>query len=277
MLLAGFGISITMEFRIKGFTFVLVWLLSGVAYADLKLEAEFQPKLKASRVFAFLNEGAKADFRYVVHNNGSVSDISVTHSDHPKLTELVKKDVALWRYKPWPLKDNPETVEIAYAVVVTIDPNFKRTIRIKVLSMRCRELNREVTQFRKSNPGKPLHEMDAFADLGWASQPKPAARIAAIDRPLIGLDAALAGKVTEIAVGAGITEAESGKEKRRDLPVEATDHAAATVVGTTGIDVAAKRAEQAIAAKPGIVGGSCGFRRETGEHGRRRTDRKSVV
>ena len=159
-----------MEFRIKGFTFVLVWLLSGVAYADLKLEAEFQPKLKASRVFAFLNEGAKADFRYVVHNNGSVSDISVTHSDHPKLTELVKKDVALWRYKPWPLKDNPETVEIAYAVVVTIDPNFKRTIRIKVLSMRCRELNREVTQFRKSNPGKPLHEMDAFADLGWASQ-----------------------------------------------------------------------------------------------------------
>jgi hypothetical protein len=154
----------------KGFASLLFLLLPGFAFADLKLEAEFQPEFKLSRVRAFLNEGAKADFRYVVHNDGSVRDISVTYSDHPKLTELIKSDVALWRYKPWPLKNNPATVAIAHSVFVTFNPNLKRTIRIKVLNMRCRELNREVTRFRKSNPEKPLYEMDAFAELRWVSQ-----------------------------------------------------------------------------------------------------------
>lgn len=151
------------------FVFLLVCLLSGSAFADLKVEAEFKPEFKWSRLRAFLNEGDKAEFRYVIHNDGSVRDLSVTYSIHPKMVEIIEDTVALWRYKPWSLKDGPSTLEVEHSTIITFDPNLKRTIRIKVLNMRCRELNREVIRFRKLNPGKPLLEMDAFSDLRWAS------------------------------------------------------------------------------------------------------------
>lgn len=134
-------------------------LLSMGALADFKLEPDHIPLPTYSEEAEKLTFDIKVRLRYTIHNDGSISDVSLLETNHPEYAESVLKAVTSWRYKPWPLDGNPATAVLISTFIKTMDPDLNETHREILRNMRCRHLTKEVTRFQETNPDESLIEM----------------------------------------------------------------------------------------------------------------------
>lgn len=142
----------------------LLFMFPAVVCADFKLEPDYAPKAKFPIAHFEGQRKVEARVSYTVSNDGSVSEVEVENATNPRFGESVKKAMAQWRFKPWPLEDNPETVRYESVFVHSLDKSMYEIYKSKIGALRCDGLNKEVAQFRLQHPGKPLREMGLFTE-----------------------------------------------------------------------------------------------------------------
>lgn len=138
---------------------LFVLCLSDVSRADFKLEPDHIPLPTYSKEAEKLTFDIKVRLRYTIHNDGSISDVSLLDTNHPEYAESVLKAVKSWRYKPWPVDGNPPTAELVTTFTKTMDPDLNETHREILRNMRCRHLTKEVARFQEASPDESLTEM----------------------------------------------------------------------------------------------------------------------
>lgn len=144
--------------EVKWVSALLGLLMSMGALADFKLEPDHIPLPTYSEEAEKLTFDIKVRLQYTIHNDGSISDVSLLDTNHPEYAETVLKAVASWRYKPWPLDGNPPTAVLISTFIKTLDPTLNETQREILRNMRCRHLTKEVTHFQETSPEESLIE-----------------------------------------------------------------------------------------------------------------------
>lgn len=142
----------------------LLLVFPAVVCADFKLEPDYAPNAAFPIAHFEGQRRVEAKVSYTVSNDGSVSDVEVEDATNPRLGESVKKAMAQWRFKPWPLKDNPEIVRYESVFIRSLDKGLYEIYKSKIGGLRCDGLNKEVAQFRLKHPGKSLREMGLFTE-----------------------------------------------------------------------------------------------------------------
>jgi periplasmic protein TonB len=136
-----------------------VLCISTAAHADFKLEPDHIPLPTYGKEGETLTFDIKVRLKYTIHNDGSISDVSLLDTNHPEYAESVLKAVTSWRYKPWPLDGNPPTAVLISTFIKTMDPDLNETHREILRNMRCRHLSKEVARFQDASPEESLIEM----------------------------------------------------------------------------------------------------------------------
>lgn len=148
----------------KSRTAFFLLVFPAVAFADFKLEPDYAPHADFPISHFDGQRRVEAKVSYTVSNDGSVSAVEVESATNPLFGESVKKAMIQWRFKPWPLEDNPETVRYESVFVRSLERDLFQKYKTKIGRLRCMDLNKEVAQFRLQNPGKALREMGLFME-----------------------------------------------------------------------------------------------------------------
>jgi TonB family protein len=155
---------VRMDDPMKSVLAFLLLLAPAIIFADFKLEPEYAPHADFPIEHFDGQRKVLAKVSYTVSNNGSVSDVEIESATNPKFGESVRKVMMLWRFKPWPLEGNPETVRYESVFVRSLDMGLYQAYKKKVGRLRCSQLNEEVAKFRTQHPGKALREMPLFTE-----------------------------------------------------------------------------------------------------------------
>jgi len=95
----------------------------------LKLEPDHIPLPTLGKEGEKLTFDIKVRLQYTIHNDGSISDVSLLDTNHPEYGETMLKAVASWRYKPCPLDGNPPTAVLVSTFIKTMDLDLDETHR----------------------------------------------------------------------------------------------------------------------------------------------------
>jgi len=166
VLFADFGISNTMGFRMKGFAWVLVLLLSmSVQAADVQLIPVYTPNPVYPIDMWRANKSGKVRVSYWVNADGSVSDLKVLKSSHREFDRAVKRRVKTWRFKPWtPTDQRPAKIKIVapFEFDLGSGATWASDMNTVLTTVPCSKLNEELAQTRQYFPDKPLPDLHLF-------------------------------------------------------------------------------------------------------------------
>lgn len=123
--------------------FLLVLALSGEARAETFL---LIPEDNSKPVYPLALEraGITGDVRvrFTAHADGSVSKVSILHSDHPDFADATRVAVEQWRFKPWVVDDDkPGEQEVVSPMIFRYDTNLPIHINQWLNELRCRDFN----------------------------------------------------------------------------------------------------------------------------------------
>ncbi|VVQ09005.1 hypothetical protein PS918_05028 [Pseudomonas fluorescens] len=122
---------------------VLVMVLSVESWAE---EVFLIPENNPKPVYppALQRAGIIGDVRvsFMVHANGSVSQVKILQSEHPDLAEATRVAIAQWRFKPWTVEgDKPAEQEVIAPMVFRFDTDLPLHLNEWLKKLKCRDLN----------------------------------------------------------------------------------------------------------------------------------------
>lgn len=162
--MAGEANLVRMGDSMKSVIALFLLLAPAIIFADFKLEPDYSPHADFPIEHFDGQRKVLAKVSYTVSNDGSVSEVEIENATNPKFGESVRKAMMQWRFKPWPLEGNPETVRYESVFVRTLDMGLYQAYKKKVGGLRCSQLNEEVAKFRIQHPRKALREMPLFTE-----------------------------------------------------------------------------------------------------------------
>lgn len=149
------------------------WLLalclsvSFSAFADdVTLIPVYTPKPKFPQELSVAGIGGSTRVKFVVHSNGSVTDIKILKSDNPLFSKASKKAVKQWQFKPWEVTaERPASVEVIAPMIFAFGNRTQLPMDINaVLSkLPCTRVNTQVAERNLHQPAKKLHELSVFS------------------------------------------------------------------------------------------------------------------
>ena len=104
--------------------------------------------------------------KFVVHSNGSVTDIKILKTDNPLFSKASKKAVKQWQFRPWEVTaERPASVEVIAPMIFAFGNRTQLPMDINaVLSkLPCSRVNAQVAERNLHKPEKKLHELSVFA------------------------------------------------------------------------------------------------------------------
>lgn len=104
--------------------------------------------------------------QFVVHSNGSVTDIKILRSDNPLFSKASKKAVKQWQFKPWEVTaEHPASVEVIAPMIFALGnrPQLPMDINAVLSKLPCTRVNAQVAERNLHQPAKQLHELSVFS------------------------------------------------------------------------------------------------------------------
>ncbi|CRM76136.1 hypothetical protein H097_00045 [Pseudomonas sp. FH4] len=142
-----------------------VLLLSTSAYAEFKPEVVFSAKPVYPKTLSTTQGHAQISLK--IHNDGSVSDVKVLSATKPAFGESAVGAAKQWRFKPWTVNaERPAVIEARNDILFAPEPISREAVQLNFTEVKfqsCRDLNEEVSQFRREYPSRPLSAMKSFA------------------------------------------------------------------------------------------------------------------
>lgn len=155
-----------MGFRMKGFAWVFIFLLSmSVQAANVRLIPEYTPNPVYPIDLLRAKEGGEVRVKFWVNSDGKVSDLKVLESSHYEFVRAVKRVVKQWRFKPWtPTDQQPARLEINAPFLFSLGTGaiWASDMNVVLSSLPCSELNEELAETRQYFPDKPLANLHMF-------------------------------------------------------------------------------------------------------------------
>ncbi|WP_285419063.1 TonB family protein [Pseudomonas sp. efr-133-TYG-5] len=125
----------------KGWWLVLLWVVSlEIQAGEMNLEAESTLPPVYPRTLQRAGITGDVQVSFIAHADGSVSEVSVLHSDHPQLADAAVAAVRRWRFKPWTVSaDTPATQDVRAPLAF----RFKAPAGINqwLKALKCRSVN----------------------------------------------------------------------------------------------------------------------------------------
>ncbi len=104
--------------------------------------------------------------KFVVHSNGSVTDIKILKSDNPLFSKASKKAVKQWQFKPWEVTaERPASVVAVAPMIFAFGnrPQLPMDINAVLSKLPCSRVNAQVAERNLHKPEKKLHELSVFS------------------------------------------------------------------------------------------------------------------
>lgn len=149
------------------------WLLAlclsasfSVFADDVRLIPLYTPKPKFPEELKNAGIAGATRVQFVVHSNGSVTDIKILKTDNPLFSKASKKAVKQWKFKPWEVTaERPATVEVVAPMIFAFGNRTQLPMDINAVLSRlpCTRVNAQVAQRNLHQPGKQLHELSVFS------------------------------------------------------------------------------------------------------------------
>lgn len=149
------------------------WLLalclsvSFSAFADnLTLIPVYTPKPKFPEELKNAGIPGATRVQFVVHSNGSVSNVKVVKSDNPLFSKASKKAVKQWQFKPWEVTaERPASVEVVAPMIFAFGNRTHLPMDINAVLSRlpCSRVNAQVAERNLHQPEKQFHELSVFS------------------------------------------------------------------------------------------------------------------
>lgn len=100
------------------------------------------------------------------HKDGSITDVKVVDSSHPKFARSAERAVPQWRLKPWKVSaEAPETIAFREEIYFTHTREWggaQGWMRNQIRLLSCRTFNEAVANFRTQSPDRDLSDMHVF-------------------------------------------------------------------------------------------------------------------
>ena len=103
--------------------------------------------------------------KFVVHSNGSVTDIKILKSDNPLFSKASKKAVKHWKFKPWEVTaERPASVEVVAPMIFAFGNRTQLPMDINAVlaKLPCTRVNAQVAERNLHQPAKQLQELSVF-------------------------------------------------------------------------------------------------------------------
>lgn len=149
------------------------WLLalclsaSFTAFADdVTLIPVYTPKPKFPEELSGAGIGGSTRVQFLVHSNGSVSDIKILKSDNPLFSKASKKAVKQWQFKPWEVTaDRPASQGVIAPMIFGFGNRRQLPMDINAVlaKLPCTRVNAQVAERNLHQPAKQLHELSVFS------------------------------------------------------------------------------------------------------------------
>jgi len=149
------------------------WLLAlclsvsfPVCADDVKLIPVYTPKPSFPEELRRAGVEGLARVQFVVHSNGSVSDIKILKSNHPLFSEASIKAIKQWTFKPWEVTaEHPASQEVIAPMIFGYynRPPLSPDISAVLAKLPCSRVNAQVAERNLHQPAKQLHELSAFS------------------------------------------------------------------------------------------------------------------
>lgn len=104
--------------------------------------------------------------KFVVHSNGSVTDIKILKSDNPLFSKASKKAVKQWMFKPWEVTAERPASVVAVAPMIFAFGNraqLPMDINAVLAKLPCSRVNTQVAERNLHKPEEQLHELSVFS------------------------------------------------------------------------------------------------------------------
>ncbi len=151
----------------------------------------YPPELRSDRITG------QTKIRFIVHADGSVSDVTAVESDHPQFAQYSIEAVSQWTFKPWTVTaDAPSEAEVFAPMIFMLDSPLPLPMDINatLLKTPCRTVNRQVARKNFLYPKQQLRDLRVFnvvirylSEGMVSSQLEPAQRTALINELLENL------------------------------------------------------------------------------------------
>jgi len=148
------------------------WLLalclsvSFSAFADnVTLIPVYTPKPKFPQELSGAGIAGSTRVKFVVHSNGSVTDIKILKSDNPLFSKASKKAVKHWKFKPWEVTaERPASVEVVAPMIFAFGNRTQLPMDINAVlaKLPCTRVNAQVAERNLHQPAKQLQELSVF-------------------------------------------------------------------------------------------------------------------
>lgn len=178
-------------------------LMVGASFAHADVQLEFVNKTIPAYPVELSKAAITGSVRvgFLVHANGTVSDVNVIHNSDPAFANVALEAVRQWRFKPWAVSaENPPIIEVQNDLMFRL--NDKRDWwdiyeRAGLMVMSCKQFNEEVGLYRNDDPKRSLREMQTMllairmtsqaTEDGITSYQKSLARAEAFEEALPGI------------------------------------------------------------------------------------------
>jgi len=148
------------------------WLLalclsvSFSAFADnVTLIPVYTPEPKFPQELSGAGIAGSTRVKFVVHSNGSVTDIKILKSDNPIFSKASKKAVKHWKFKPWEVTaERPASVEVVAPMIFAFGNRTQLPMDINAVlaKLPCTRVNAQVAERNLHQPAKQLQELSVF-------------------------------------------------------------------------------------------------------------------
>lgn len=164
------------------------WLLAFCLCASFSTFADnvtlipvYTPKPEFPGLLKSTGSNDTTRVQFVVHSDGSVSDIKILKSGHPLFSKASRKAVEQWRFKPWKVTaQSPASVEVVAPMIFTYTgrPQLPMDINAALGRLSCRGVNAQVAQRNLQRPQTPLEDLSVFAYvLRYVSEGAPSSQL----------------------------------------------------------------------------------------------------
>ncbi|WP_025113293.1 energy transducer TonB [Pseudomonas sp. H1h] len=128
------------------FAGLLLTIFSLALAAEGLLIPEHNPRPIYPRALYRAGIDGEVRVSFIVKADGSVSAISIVHSDHPDLAGAVKEAVTQWRFKPWSVDEGrPAEQPVLAPMLFRLDLHQPIHINQWLKTVKCRVINDGLT------------------------------------------------------------------------------------------------------------------------------------